>query len=86
MSEILIHVGCDTVTVSSNDNDGSVLESLEKSGLEPVSQCKDGFCGACRVPIYKGSVIYPKAPIAYVGAREILPCCCKPDGDIEISL
>ncbi|MGD1524591.1 class I ribonucleotide reductase maintenance protein YfaE [Vibrio owensii] len=86
MAKVTIYHGCDTVTLESKQEERTLLETLENNGLKPISQCKDGFCGACRVPLFAGKVSYLKEPIAYIGMNEALPCCCKPDGDIEIEI
>jgi len=36
--------------------------------------------------LLKGEVSYSATPLAFVKQGEILPCCCKADGDIEIEL
>ena len=39
-----------------NDCGGTLLEMLEKAGLPVESQCRKGFCGACRTKVTKGEV------------------------------
>lgn len=65
----------------------TLLECAEASDVEIHYHCRDGFCGACRTTLVKGSVEYPNGePLAYVGPNEILPCCCVPSSDITIEL
>jgi len=65
----------------------TLLESLEAADVEVHYHCRDGFCGACRITLKKGQILYPNGePLAYVGENEILPCCCVPVSDIDIVL
>ena len=69
-----------------NSND-TLLECLEKAGNQIHYHCRDGYCGACRITLTKGEIHYHNGePLAYIGPNEILPCCCKPVSDIEITL
>lgn len=73
--------------VTYNNTNETLLECLEKAEHEIHYHCRDGYCGACRVTLNKGKVDYFKGePLAYVGQGEILPCCCKPANNIEITL
>ena len=62
----------------------TLLEALERTGHEVAYQCRSGYCGACRTRLYSGSVSYPQPPLAFVGADEVLPCCCRVDTDIHL--
>lgn len=65
----------------------TLLDCTDANDVEIHYHCRDGFCGACRTKLIKGSVCYPNGePLAYVGPDEILPCCCIPSSDIEIEL
>ena len=64
----------DVFELQDNEN---LLEILEKRGYPMAYQCRSGYCGACRVKKISGEVEYPQPPLAYIGAGEILPCCCK---------
>ena len=69
------------------ESHNSLLECLESANIEVHYHCRDGFCGACRVTLKKGDTHYYNGdPLAYVGPNEILPCCCRPSGDIEIEI
>ncbi|WP_254849583.1 MULTISPECIES: class I ribonucleotide reductase maintenance protein YfaE [Thalassotalea] len=69
------------------DQDKTLLNCLEKHDVEVHYHCRDGFCGACRVTLKKGQVLYPQGePLAFVGDNEILPCCCIPASNIEIEI
>ncbi|WDE09635.1 class I ribonucleotide reductase maintenance protein YfaE [Thalassomonas haliotis] len=65
----------------------SILECLEDADVEVHYHCRDGFCGACRVTLEQGKVVYPQGePLAFVGEGEILTCCSLPVTDIKITL
>ncbi|MEI6895208.1 MAG: class I ribonucleotide reductase maintenance protein YfaE [Colwellia sp.] len=67
------------------DNEQTLLECLELANVEVHYHCRDGFCGACRVTLVKGDISYPLGePLAFVGEKEVLPCCCVPLTDITL--
>jgi len=51
-------------------------------------QCKSGYCGTCRIRLIHGKVLYLiKQPIASFSDKlEIFPCCCQPNGNIQIKI
>ncbi|MFJ3463460.1 class I ribonucleotide reductase maintenance protein YfaE [Achromobacter spanius] len=65
-------------------NGESLLEGLERTGHHVEYQCRSGYCGTCRLTLTSGAVTYASPPLAYLGPREILPCCCTPQGSISI--
>ncbi len=64
----------------------TLLESLEAQGVEPQYQCREGYCGSCRVQLLDGEVYYYEEPMAWVNNDEILTCCCIPKSDLKIKL
>ncbi len=65
----------------------TLLECLEDANIEVHYHCRDGYCGACRITLNKGEIVYPNGePLAYIGENEILPCCCKPTTNIDITV
>lgn len=62
----------------------TLLEALERTGHEVEYQCRQGYCGACRIKIRSGSVSYQDTPLAFLQASEILPCCCQVKENINI--
>lgn len=68
------------------DEDKTILNTLEKADIESHFHCRDGFCGACRCTLKKGTVEYHEYPLAFVGDNEILTCCAYPTSDIEIEI
>ncbi len=66
--------------ITGEDAVTTILEQLESAGIQVESQCRSGYCGACRLKKKSGEVKYDNDPLAYVGQDEILPCCCRPCG------
>lgn len=64
----------------------SLLESLEAQGVEAQYQCREGYCGSCRVQLLDGDVYYYEEPMAMVAHNEILTCCCIPKSNLKIKL
>ncbi|MGX5914074.1 class I ribonucleotide reductase maintenance protein YfaE [Aliidiomarina sp. Khilg15.8] len=62
----------------------SLLQSMEKAGMDTHFHCRNGFCGACRTRLLAGTVEYTNEPLAYVRKGDILPCVCIATSDIEI--
>ncbi|WP_027008647.1 class I ribonucleotide reductase maintenance protein YfaE [Conchiformibius kuhniae] len=63
----------------------TLLEGLERTGHAVEYQCRSGYCGACRVRLLAGEVVYSQTPMACVAAGEILPCCCRAAGAVEVA-
>lgn len=68
------------------ENASSLLDLLEQHRVQVEYQCRSGYCGACRLRLVKGRVIYHQAPLACLQQGEILPCCCSPIDDIELDM
>lgn len=69
------------------DTKQTLLECLEISNIDIHYHCRDGYCGACRVTLNNGEIYYPNGdPLAYIGEKEILPCCCIPKSDISLTI
>lgn len=64
--------------------DETLLEGLERTGHDVEYQCRNGYCGSCRVKILAGRVEYDHFPLAFVAPGEILPCCCRVAEDITL--
>ncbi|QIR16495.1 2Fe-2S iron-sulfur cluster-binding protein [Shewanella aestuarii] len=59
--------------------DETVLEVLEKAGIEIYSQCRDGYCGACKCKTTNPESVKHKDDIlaAFDPESEILACSSK---------
>lgn len=64
----------------------SLLESLEAQDVAIQYQCREGYCGSCRVQLLEGEVHYTDEPMAWINDDEVLPCCCIPKTAIRIKL
>lgn len=64
----------------------SLLVALESHNIWVEYQCREGYCGSCRVKLVTGKINWLTKPLALVQPDEILPCCCKAKGDIELEL
>lgn len=64
----------------------TLLDTLERHGVEVEYQCRSGYCGACRTPLLAGTVRYLQTPLAFVGTGECLPCCCRAEGTVRLAL
>lgn len=62
----------------------NLLESLESQGADAHYQCREGYCGSCRVRLLEGEVHYIEEPMAWVNDDEILLCCCIPRSNLKI--
>lgn len=68
------------------DDHPSLLVALESHNVEVEYQCRAGYCGSCRTRLIAGQVDWITEPLAFIQPGEILPCCCRAKGDIEIEM
>lgn len=80
-----IHLITQGITIEHNNN-VPLLQRLEQYGIRHEYQCRNGYCGSCRVKIRKGKVSYKEAPLAFIQPDEILLCCCHVEEDLEIEM
>ncbi len=64
----------------------SLLAALEHHQVAVEYQCREGYCGSCRIRLAAGEVKWLTEPLAFIQPGEILPCCCQAQGDIEIEM
>ena len=64
----------------------SLLIALEHKKIQVFSECRNGYCGACKTKIISGSVTYHTQPLVTLKADECLPCCCTPTSDLDLNL
>ncbi|WDE97977.1 2Fe-2S iron-sulfur cluster-binding protein [Lentisphaera profundi] len=63
----------------------SLLEELEAQDLDVNYSCRSGFCGACKATVIKGDVENTESSMYKLAKDEILTCCAKAIGDVELS-
>ena len=68
------------------DEHPSLLAALESHKIAVEYQCREGYCGSCRTCLHAGEVTWLIEPLAFIEPGDILPCCCRAQGDIEIEL
>ncbi|HEX2825845.1 MAG TPA: 2Fe-2S iron-sulfur cluster-binding protein [Burkholderiales bacterium] len=70
--------------------DESLLAAAARAGVGLPCDCRLGGCGACRVMLLSGSVVYDEEPMALTpeDAEDgfALACQAKPTSDVEISI
>lgn len=64
--------------------DETILETVERYGIDIEYHCKDGFCGACRTHLVSGEIKYSQYPLAFIHEGDVLTCCAVPVTNIEI--
>ena len=74
-----------TTTWQADDN-FSLLELAEEQDLTPAFGCRSGTCGLCSTKLKQGEVYYTRKPSITVADNEVLLCCAKPVGDIELAM
>lgn len=72
--------------VECQDEHPSLLVALESQKVAVEYQCREGYCGSCRCRLVAGQVDWIAEPLAFINDGEILPCCCRAKGDIEIEM
>lgn len=65
----------------------TLLDGLLRTGHDINYQCREGYCGSCRVQCVSNShdIDYVITPLAMLDDDEILPCCCRVQGVIHIN-
>lgn len=64
----------------------SLLMALEQKKVKMFSECRNGYCGACKTKVISGSVTYHTEPLVHLEKDECLPCCCSPSSDLNLEL
>ena len=72
--------------LANNTGHPSLLAALESHNIDVEYQCRAGYCGSCRTRLVSGQVDWLTEPLAFIQPGEILPCCCRAKGDIEIEM
>ncbi len=64
----------------------TLLNALESKQIDVFSECRSGFCGACKTKVNSGEVSYIHEPLATLKQNECLPCCCIPESDLDLDI
>ncbi|APR04215.1 2Fe-2S iron-sulfur cluster-binding protein [Thauera chlorobenzoica] len=62
----------------------TLLAALEAHGRAPPTECRAGSCGLCRMRLTAGQVEWLLPAGCVLPADEILPCICRPVGDVSL--
>ena len=65
-------------TLTWNGQETSLLEFVERHGVEVASGCRSGGCGSCETRLLEGRVQYSQAPDHAVAAGHCLLCVGRP--------
>ncbi|GAL09266.1 ferredoxin [Vibrio astriarenae] len=80
----MVTIKINRVTAINASPQDTLLEAMEKAGLEPEYHCRDGHCGACRCQLSKGDVDSVGFAMAYTNPGEVLACISKPRGNLSL--
>ncbi|QDF67149.1 2Fe-2S ferredoxin-like protein [Shewanella sp. SNU WT4] len=64
----------------------TLLAALEAKQVAIFSECRSGYCGACKTRVLSGQVDYITPPLAQLRPDECLPCCCRPLTNVNLDL
>jgi len=64
----------------------SLLDALEVQNIPAPYNCRGGYCGSCKVRLLDGDVEPVQDALVDCAEGEILTCCCRPLGHIEIDI
>lgn len=81
-----IYCAASGVQLACQDEHPSLLDALEAHHVTVEYQCREGYCGSCRARLLAGQVDWVTRPLACLRQGEILLCCCRAKGDIEIGI
>jgi ferredoxin len=63
-----------------------VVELAEACDVPARWSCRTGVCHRCECALISGAVEYRPEPLEPPAERNVLICCSRPRGDIEIDL
>ncbi len=64
----------------------SLLDALEAQQIPAPYNCRGGYCGCCKVRLLDGEVEPVQDALVDCVEGEVLTCCCRPKGHIEIEI
>jgi ferredoxin len=74
------------LTVSWDSRFSSLLELAEACDVPAQWSCRTGVCHTCECALIGGTVKYEPDPLEPPAAGNLLLCCSRPSGDIEVDL
>ncbi|MGR5131532.1 2Fe-2S iron-sulfur cluster-binding protein [Vibrio alfacsensis] len=70
-------------TAEAND---TILQAAEKAGESIYSECRGGFCGACKCKLKSGETVSVIDAIAFLPDGYVLACSVKANSDLVLEL
>lgn len=69
-------------------DDESLLDGLLRTGHNADYQCKEGYCGSCRLQVdyHSKDIGYQFEPLATINKNELLACCCQVEGVLRLKI
>jgi len=74
------------LTVSWDSRFSSLLELAEACDVPVQWSCRTGVCHTCECALIGGTVNYEPDPLGPPATGNVLICCSRPSGDVEIDL
>ena len=74
------------LTVSWNSRFSTLLELAEACDVPVQWSCRAGVCHTCECALIGGTVNYDPDPLAAPAMGNMLICCSRPSGDVEVDL
>ena len=69
-----------------SDSYASLLDFAEACDVPVRWSCRTGVCHTCETALIAGRVRYDPEPIDAPASGNVLICCARPEGDIELDL
>jgi ferredoxin len=73
-------------TLTWSGEETSLLEFVERHGVEVASGCRSGGCGSCETRLLEGRVHYPQAPDHEVAPGHCLLCVGRPASALVLAV
>ena len=74
------------ITITSHYHYQSLLETMQEQQVNLYYECREGYCGTCKLKLVAGDVRYRTEPTTPLAADECLPCCAYPFSDVTLEL
>jgi ferredoxin len=74
------------LTVPWDSRFASLLELAEACDVQAQWACRTGVCHTCECALIGGTVNYEPDPLQPPGTGNVLICCSRPSGDVEVDL
>jgi ferredoxin-NADP reductase len=81
-----ISFGRSGLTVPWDSRFSSLLELAEACDVPAQWSCRTGVCHTCECALIGGAVNYEPDPLEPPAAGNMLMCCSRPSGDVEVDL